>query len=59
MSKRMCKLVKKEIHIDDLKEYLDYALPPHFVCKKCGRISNKKDYVCKPQRIKKTGQTSE
>jgi hypothetical protein len=52
MSKRMCKLVKKEIHVDDLAGYLNYALPPRFVCKKCGRVANKKDYVCKPQRIK-------
>jgi hypothetical protein len=53
MSKTMCKLVKKEIQMDDPEGYLDYVLPPRFLCKKCGRIANKKDCVCKPERIKK------
>jgi hypothetical protein len=52
MSKTMCKLVKKGIHIDDIEGYLEYVLPPRFVCQKCGRVANKKGYVCKPKRIK-------
>jgi len=32
----------------------DYKIPdePKFICKKCGRMANKEEKICHPQKIK-------
>lgn len=48
MSKHMCKLIKEEFHLKKTKQYKKLLDTPQFVCKKCGRVSNKKTLLCKP-----------
>ena len=52
MSKKMCKFVKKELPTEDSDKFLGYALPAKYLCEKCGRTARKKDYLCKPKKIK-------
>ncbi len=51
MSKKVCKLVKKELPKEDIESYLEYILPAKYLCKKCGRTACKEDYLCKPDKI--------
>lgn len=48
MPKQMCKLIKDEFHLKKTKPFVKLVNEPHFFCKKCGRVSNKKTYLCKP-----------
>jgi len=48
MPKQMCKLIKDDFHTKKLKQFSKLVDHPQFVCKKCGRVSNKKTYLCKP-----------
>ena len=48
MSKKMCKLVSDEFHIKKTKQFTKLVDEPSFVCKKCGRVANKKTHLCKP-----------
>ncbi len=52
MSKKLCKLAKKEMPSDDCQKYLNCILPAKFLCTKCGRVARKKDFLCKPEKIK-------
>jgi len=52
MSKKLCKLVKKELPAEDRDTFLSYVLPAKYLCKKCGRVARKKDYLCRPEKIK-------
>jgi hypothetical protein len=49
MSKTLCELKKYLKH--DLDAYILLVYQPHFVCTKCGRVANKKKYLCQPQKI--------
>jgi hypothetical protein len=49
--KTLCDLDKKEIE-KRLEEVTNIILNPKYMCRKCARVSAKKDYLCKPQRIK-------
>jgi hypothetical protein len=51
MAKQMCKLVKEEFHLKKTKQFTKLVVNPQFVCKKCGRVSNKKTYLCKPVEL--------
>ena len=52
MSKKLCKLAKKEMPDEDRDTFLSYVLPAKYLCKKCGRVARKKDYLCRPEKIK-------
>ena len=52
MSKRLCKLVSDGILKDDLKAYKKLVNKPKYVCKKCGRVANDEDSLCKPKKMK-------
>jgi transposase-like protein len=51
MAKHMCKLIKEEFHLKKTGKFKKLVEKPHFVCKKCGRVSNKDTYVCKPVEL--------
>ena len=48
MPKHMCKRVKEEFHLKKTRQFMKLVDKPQFVCKKCGRVSNKQTYLCKP-----------
>jgi hypothetical protein len=52
MSKKLCKLAKKEMPADDHDKFLSYVLPAKYVCERCGRVARKKDYLCYAKKIK-------
>jgi hypothetical protein len=52
MSKKICKMVRKELQADESDTFLSYILPARYLCEKCGRTARKKDYLCKPKKIK-------
>jgi len=47
----LCDLDKKDIE-KRFAEIIAIIINPKYMCRKCARASNKKDYLCKPQRIK-------
>lgn len=49
--KKLCKLVKKELHLRKPEKYLNYLLPPNYICEKCGRIAKEEGLVCKGVRV--------
>ncbi len=52
MSKKLCKLVKEEYLEDHMDDYLEIIKKPKYVCKKCGRVADSEDRLCKPKKIK-------
>ncbi len=50
MPKRLCDWKKERIK-DKFEEYKDLVRDPKFVCKKCGRSSNDKKNLCKPEKL--------
>lgn len=49
MSKKMCKLYS--LAEKDTKAYTKYVLPAKYVCKKCGRVANSDDLLCRPKEL--------
>ncbi len=49
--KKLCKLAK------DVEEYMEdyFSLmdKPRFLCRKCGRVANDKQNLCKPEKMDK------
>ncbi len=45
--KTICKWEKDEVR-DDLEKLKELVNPPHFICRKCGRVAKESDYLCKP-----------
>ncbi len=52
MSKKMCKLVKDDYLDAHLAEYIEIVKKPKYVCKKCGRVADEEDRLCKSKKIK-------
>jgi len=46
----LCKYKKEKLkeHFEEVKELVKDA---RFICKKCGRVSNDKKYLCKPEEL--------
>lgn len=57
MAKTLCKRVKEDYLKENLKEYIKMVKEPKYICKKCGRVAENEEMLCKPkkmeQRIKK------
>jgi 3-methyladenine DNA glycosylase/8-oxoguanine DNA glycosylase len=49
--KRMCKWKEDDIS-EKFDKYLNIVRNPKFVCKKCGRVADKKKLLHKPASIK-------
>lgn len=52
MSKKMCKLTKDELEKEALRDYVKLIKPAKFVCKKCGRVANSEELLCKGKKVK-------
>jgi hypothetical protein len=51
MARTLCEL--KKLLKSDFKTYKKFVCDPTHVCTKCGRTSNAKKLVCKPERLGK------
>lgn len=49
--KTLCKLVKDEALEDHLDAYKELVIHPTHICQRCGRVSNDKDRLCKPEKL--------
>jgi len=49
MAKTLCK--RKKAMEKDPAAYAKLIDRPRFLCKECGRVANKKKYVCEPQKL--------
>ena len=52
MGKNLCKLIEKKILKDDPGVYMDLVSQPRFLCLKCGRLANRKKFLCEPKNFK-------
>ena len=50
MSKELCK-IKSSFRENNMAAYVKMVDAPTHVCQKCGRVANKKKYLCKPLKI--------
>ncbi len=48
---KLCKLVKKDYHKTNLKEYSKLVRNPNFICAKCGRVAQETKHLCKPAKL--------
>jgi len=51
MSKTLCEIKKLLKH--DMKAYVAHVKKPKYVCQSCGRVADKKSFLCVPVNIKK------
>ena len=49
--KRMCKWKEDDIS-EKFDKYINIVINPKFVCKKCGRVADKKKWLHKPASLK-------
>jgi hypothetical protein len=49
----LCDLDKKYIkqHLDDV---MDMIINPKYVCLKCARSANRKEFLCKPTKLRRS-----
>jgi hypothetical protein len=50
LSKPLCKWDKDDTK-DNFKELKKIVAEPHFICKKCGRVAKKEEFLCKPEEL--------
>lgn len=54
MSKtKICDIVKSESDFTQSEDFIKLIRKGKHVCKKCGHVAKKKEYLCKPVKIKK------
>jgi len=49
-AKHICKWDKDEIK-ENLEKLKGIVAKPRFICRKCGRVAKKDDYLCKPEEL--------
>ena len=49
--KKLCKLVKKENHLERLGKYIKLVKNPNHICLKCGRVAAREEVLCKPMKM--------
>jgi len=47
----LCKLVKEDALVASLEAFKALVAKPTHICLKCGRVSNDKKRLCKPERL--------
>ncbi|ADH84903.1 hypothetical protein [Desulfurivibrio alkaliphilus] len=47
-AKGLCKLVKGGLLADSPEQYRELVNNPRFVCRKCGRVANREENLCRP-----------
>ncbi|MBZ4672743.1 MAG: hypothetical protein JG762_973 [Deferribacteraceae bacterium] len=50
--KTLCAIFKKDMSKKELEDYAKIVIEGNYICKKCGRVANKEDYLCKSYKIK-------
>jgi transposase-like protein len=50
ISKPLCKWDKDDIK-DNFKELKKIVAEPRYICKKCGRVAKKEEFLCKPEEL--------
>jgi len=53
--KRLCKWKEDDIN-EKIDEFVDIIKKPKFLCKKCGRVANKKKWLHKPSLLSSLSQ---
>ena len=48
--KKLCKWKKGDVE-DDFDELRKIVAKPAYVCRKCGRVADKKKWLCKPEAL--------
>lgn len=48
---KMCKIIKKNGHIEEPKQFIDLITFPKYICKKCGLVSVEEN-LCKSEKMK-------
>ena len=48
--KRMCKVDRKTLE-KQFDTVVDTVRDPHFICRKCAHVANKKGTLCKPKSL--------
>ena len=51
MANTLCKRVKDDYLKENLKEYIKMVKEPKYICKKCGRVAEKEEMLCKPKKM--------
>lgn len=49
--KELCKLVKDDALAELFEAYRNLVVNPTHLCIKCGRVSNDKKRLCKPEKL--------
>ncbi len=49
--KKLCDLAKKDLSKKDLDSYRELVNGPRYLCKKCGRLANRKKNLCKGTKL--------
>jgi hypothetical protein len=52
VGRTLCNL--KKLRKKDFAQYAKLVDQPRVICKNCGRAADRKKYVCKPRKIRKT-----
>ena len=53
VTKKLCKLIKKEFLKTNLDDYILLVKKPKYICSKCGRTAIEKERLCDPKKIDK------
>ena len=49
--KMLCKQVKHDVLEEDLEAFKKLVVKPTHLCTKCGRASNDRTLLCKPEKL--------
>lgn len=50
-AKKLCKQVKDDVLKNEPDKYIQHVKAAEYICLKCGRASNNKSLLCKPEKL--------